>query len=496
MNNYKTRILFCSLLTAFSILQVRPILSQGTQNSDLQNLLASVVIVRSDSYSDTGDPFEIGEQNLSKDVGSGFIIQGNKILTNAHVVSESKYLKVKHYNSGKYYPATVEFVGFDCDLAVLKVEDEEFFQGLEPLEILDSSPSLGSNVLILGYPQGDENLTLENGTVSRLERQRYSFSGLDYRKVVRVNANILPGYSGGPAIQNGKVVGITFEVSQIQGNTAYLIPPEIILHFLKDIEDGSYEGFPYAGFTFQNGNSEALKKYLTIPEGLQGILVNKVYPDSSFSEVLRQEDFIYKIDDSFLNSEGGLLESSNRSVIDLIEPRFVGENITLYFYRSGKHYKIATPLKKTKSLELYREQELRNFLGAGLLFQPVNRALFGKEGKRIEAALRYHYSYFIQDDLYRFTERDLLLTTVFPDPLNSKYIPYRFKILESINGKTPSNLEDFKNLWNSFSGGNIVLKFRGISLPVVFNRESIRTIDARVRKRFDVRSDALKAGAK
>ncbi|TXC45587.1 serine protease, partial [Salmonella enterica subsp. enterica serovar Typhimurium] len=134
--------------------------------------------------------------------------------------------------------------------------------------------SLGSNLLMLGYPEGDENLTLENGVVNRVERLRYSFTGLDYRKVIRVTANILPGYSGGPAIQNGQVAGITFEVSQLQGNTAYLIPPEIVLHFLKDVQDGSYDGFPYAGFTFQNGNSDSLKQYLKVPAGLQGILIN------------------------------------------------------------------------------------------------------------------------------------------------------------------------------------------------------------------------------
>ncbi|TGK13075.1 serine protease [Leptospira fletcheri] len=493
----KTRfLLFLFCFSALFVLPGSPVRSQNSTsgNQDLKNLFGSVVIVRSDSYPDPSDPLEFGDQDLSKDVGSGFIIQGNRILTNAHVVADSKFLKVKHYNSGKYYDAKVEFLGYDCDLALLKVEDDEFFMGIEPLEIADESPSLGSNLLMLGYPEGDENLTLENGIVNRVERLRYSFTGLDYRKVVRVTANILPGYSGGPAIQNGKVAGITFEVSQLQGNTAYLIPPEIVLHFLKDVEDGSYNGFPYAGFTFQNGNSESLKRYLKVPAGLQGVLINKVYPDSSFSEVLQQDDFLYKIDDAFLNNEGGLQEFTGRTIVDLIEPNFIGQTLTLFFYRNGKHYKVPTQLKQTKSLDMYRDRESKNFVGAGLMFQSVNRALFGKESQRIETALRYHYSYYIQDDLFRFTERDLILTTIFPDPLNSKYLPYRFKILESINGKTPSDLSDFKDLWNKYADGTIVLKFRGVGLPLILDTKTIRTIDARVKKRFDVRPDANKEG--
>ncbi|TGL64080.1 S1C family serine protease [Leptospira sarikeiensis] len=471
-----------------------PVSSQTNGNSDLKNLLNGVVIVRSDIYPDAGDPLEFGEQDLSRDVGSGFIVSGNRILTNAHVISESKYLKVKRFNSSKYYNAKVEFIGFDCDLALISVEDEEFFSGVEPLELSEESPSLGSNLLMLGYPEGVENLTLENGLVNRVERIRYSFTGLDYRKVIRVSANILPGYSGGPAVQNGKVAGIIFEVSQVQGNTAYLIPPEVIQHFLKDIQDGQYDGFPFVGFTFQNGNSESVKKYLGIPQNLQGVLINKVYPNSSFSDVLQTDDFLYKIDEAYVNNEGGLLEFTGRTIVDLIEPGFVGQKLTLYFYRNGKNYKIQAELKKTDSLELYRDRQIRNFLGAGLLFQPVNRALFGKESQRVETALRYHYSYFIQDDLFKFTERDLILTTIFPDPLNSKYLNYRFKILESINGKTPANISEFRDYWKKYSNGTVVLKFRGVGLPLVLDAKTVRTIDLRVRKRFDVKSDEAKEG--
>ncbi|TGJ98261.1 serine protease [Leptospira langatensis] len=478
------------------ILGSNPSFSQGSPNPDLKSLLGSVVIVRSDIYPDPTDPLEFGDQDLSRDVGSGFIIAGNKILTNAHVISESKYLKVKHFNSSKYYNAKVEFLGFDCDLALISVDDDEFFAGVEPLDIADDSPSLGSNLLMLGYPEGGENLTLENGLVNRIERIRYSFTGLDYRKVIRVGANILPGYSGGPALQNGKVAGIIFEVSQVQGSTAYLIPPEVVQHFLKDIQDGKYDGFPFVGFTFQNGTSEAIKQFLKIPDGLQGILVNKVYPNSSFSDVLQTDDFLYKIDDAYLNNEGGLLEFTGRTVVDLIEPGFVGQKLTLYFYRNGKNFKTQAELKRTDSLELYRDRQVRNFLGAGLLFQPVNRALFGKESQRVETSLRYHYSYFIQDDLFKFTERDLILTTIFPDPLNSKYMNYRFKILESINGKTPQNIEDFKELWKRYSGGTLVLKFRGVGLPLILDTKTIKIIDARVRKRFDIKSDEYQEASK
>lgn len=357
---------FLNILILLSIFQLS---AQNGNTADLKVLLDGVVIIRSDTFSEKEDQDNYSEKSILRDAGTGMIISGNRILTNAHVVSNSSYLKVKHFNSSKFYKAEVQYLGFDCDLAILKVEEDEFFSGVEPLEISEVSPALGSNLLILGYPGGDENITLENGNVSRVERVRYSFSGLDYRKAIRVNANIIPGYSGGPAIQNGRVVGITFQVSQSQGNVAYLIPPEIINHFLKDVEDGTYHGFPFPGFSFQNGHSSSLKSYLKIPEGLNGILINTIYPDSSFSDLLQPEDFVYKIDNSYLDGDGGIMDEIGGFIGDLIEEKFIGDHIKLFFYRNGKNYKVEGTLKRVPTLDIYRQQnKSSSFLSGGFCF--------------------------------------------------------------------------------------------------------------------------------
>ncbi|MDP8249238.1 MAG: trypsin-like peptidase domain-containing protein, partial [Candidatus Tritonobacter lacicola] len=61
--------------------------------------------------------------------GSGFIIKGQRIITNAHLVSDSKYIEVKKENSATPYRAIVSFIGHDCDLAILDVPDKSFFDG-------------------------------------------------------------------------------------------------------------------------------------------------------------------------------------------------------------------------------------------------------------------------------------------------------------------------------------------------------------------------------
>src|ERR1700756_436171 len=65
---------------------------------------------------------------LQRGVGAGFVISDNRILTNAHVVANSRYLTVERDGDPNKYPATVQFIANDCDLALITVAGPEFLQ--------------------------------------------------------------------------------------------------------------------------------------------------------------------------------------------------------------------------------------------------------------------------------------------------------------------------------------------------------------------------------
>jgi len=100
--------------------------------------------------------------------GSGCILNGNKILTNAHVVADSTFIQVKKNADPKKYTAKVEYMGHDCDLAILTVNDPKFFKNTTYLE-LGELPKLQESVSVLGYPQGGGMLSITKGVVSRVE---------------------------------------------------------------------------------------------------------------------------------------------------------------------------------------------------------------------------------------------------------------------------------------------------------------------------------------
>jgi len=100
--------------------------------------------------------------------GTGVVIEGRRILTNAHVVTYSSQLYVETSESGDKRAATVEAVSPGMDLAVLKLEDESFFVDRSPLSRGSALPQVKDSVHVYGYPQGGSSLSITKGIVSRI----------------------------------------------------------------------------------------------------------------------------------------------------------------------------------------------------------------------------------------------------------------------------------------------------------------------------------------
>ena len=64
--------------------------------------------------------------------GTGWVVAGERLVTNAHVVSNARFLTVEKENDPKKYIANVEHIAHDCDLALLKLDDPSFFKGTKP----------------------------------------------------------------------------------------------------------------------------------------------------------------------------------------------------------------------------------------------------------------------------------------------------------------------------------------------------------------------------
>src|SRR6516165_6935575 len=84
--------------------------------------------------------------------GSGVVIEGKRILTNAHVVAYASQVQVQGNQSGDKISATVEAIAPGIDLAVLKLEDDSFFDKRPPLPRASILPQIKDPVLAYGFP--------------------------------------------------------------------------------------------------------------------------------------------------------------------------------------------------------------------------------------------------------------------------------------------------------------------------------------------------------
>src|SRR2546429_5789926 len=242
---------------------------------------------------------------LQRGVGAGFVISGNRILTNAHVVANSRYLIVERESDPNKYPATVQFIANDCDLALITVSAPDFFRNMLPLKF-GEIPALESTVSAYGYPIGGERMSVTTGIVSRVDFQLYTHSSVDQHLAIQISAQINPGNSGGPVMQNAKVMGVAFQgySGHVAQGVAYMIPTPVINRFLKDVSNGHYDKYVDLAISYSKLQNPAQRKFLGLKDDDRGVLVSTVVEAEPSGKVLMPGDVLLTIDDHPVASDG------------------------------------------------------------------------------------------------------------------------------------------------------------------------------------------------
>ncbi|KAJ7298714.1 hypothetical protein O6H91_Y475800 [Diphasiastrum complanatum] len=305
------------------------------------------------------------------------MISGRRLLTNAHCVEHHTQVKVKRRGDDTKFVAKVLAIGPECDIALLTVDDDNFWKGVEPLKF-GSLPRLQDGVIVVGYPVGGETISVTSGVVSRIEVTSY-VHGASELLTIQIDAAVNPGNSGGPAFNDrGECVGIAFQVLRLVDaeNIGLLIPTTVIYHFLNDYErNGIYTGFPCLGVWWQRLESSALRSFLKMKPSQKGVLIQKVAPTAPSYDVLQKGDVILRFDGIPVANEGTVpFRSAER--IDfhfLVTQKFSGESAEVEILRDGKVMKVQTSFKPPVHLvPIHNEGRLPSyFIVAGLVFVPV-----------------------------------------------------------------------------------------------------------------------------
>jgi S1-C subfamily serine protease len=442
--------------------------SYAAQSSGLQKPEQSVYLIMTvhQEYNYV-TPWKL--ENMSQSSGTGFMIANNMILTNAHNVSDCRYVEIRKENLAKLFQAKVVFVGHDCDLAILTVEDKSFYNDTATLELADL-PSVNSTVSTYGFPMGGDRISVTEGIVSRIESDTYAHSGADSHLVIQTDAAINPGNSGGPVIQNDKVVGVAFQGLQEADNIGYMIPTTVIEHFLKDISDGKYDSFGSMGAVFFPGlHSESYREYLKVPQDQDGLVVLSTLLNSSVESVLKMNDVLTKIDDYNIDNDGMIMIHGLRlSISEAIESKQVGEKLNLTFYRQGELKTASATVALNRPVfeqALIYDQPPPYVCYAGLVFVRATRNFLETWGPRWPRDIPFYLKYLFAHsmDINKEPKRKeyVVLSTVMADEINSYANQFVSQVVDEINGKKIFCLKDVSDAFKQGSEDFYTIKFMG-----------------------------------
>jgi S1-C subfamily serine protease len=399
--------------------------------------------------------------------GSGAVIEGGRILTNAHVVANSTFIEVRRYGETKRYQAKVVAVSHQADLAIITVEDKHFFKDIAPLTFGDL-PKIEQKVAVFGYPTGGNTLSITTGVVSRIEHHRYVHSNEKFL-AIQVDAAINPGNSGGPAISDGKIVGVVMQSRNRAQNIGYLVPTMVIEHFLTDISDGHYDGFAHTGLTIEKLENPTLRRLYNLDDNTTGELVVDWVYNSPAKEVFKKDDIITAVDGHNIENDGTVEfryheYTSWKYYIDLHQ---MGEAVVFDVIRDGKKIQVALPLKKrVDDMLLVKTKRYDTmptyFIYGGYVFTKLTANLLASLGS---SALELRY---LATQMPTQERKEIvILLKVLASKLSVGNYNVRLWVIDTLNGQTfPDFTTFYKRITHSDAPITVLADKEGVKLAI------------------------------
>jgi S1-C subfamily serine protease len=457
---------------AFSLAVVVPFVFSAWAEAKDQNTSSVVKVFVTRREPEFARPWNKG--NPQETTGSGVIIEGNRILTNAHVVLYASQIFVQADQSTERVPAKVKAIAPGIDMAIVEVDKPSFFDGHPPLPIAKDLPALKQSVSVYGYPVGGEQVSVTQGIISRMEYTSIYYFNNGLR--IQVDAALNPGNSGGPAVADGKIVGLVFSKITQGENIGYLLAADEIQTFLADIKDGKFDGKPQIWDYLLSTENEALRAKL----GLQKEAGMVVYrPFSTASDYpLKKWDVITHIGDEPLDSQGNVkVNDSLRLQFQYLIPKLVKDGrVKLKIIRDRKPLDVLVPVRPDGNyvIPFMLGRYPRYFVYGPVVFMPAYQDI----AYRLPSQLMMYsqsplLSQVMQHPEFEGQEIVTIGCGLLPHKTSKGYTPTPFTVVTHINGTPVRNMRHLITLLRDAKDEFLTIDLAGNSPPLVFRREEV-----------------------
>lgn len=305
-----------------------------------------------EGYPDNGsDPQSDQEGTTQQEVGGGsgfFITSDGLILTNRHVVSDTQADYTVLTNDGKKYSANVLARDPARDVAVIKIEGNNF-----PILALGDSDSLqiGQTTIAIGNSLGEFSNSVSRGIVSGLKRNLVAGSGFGSSEkltdVIQTDAAINSGNSGGPLIDiQGNVIGINVAMAQGAQNVGFALPINQAIRLIEQAKGGAKISIPFLGVRYISIDT-SVQKEAQLPFDY-GVLVMRgskitdlaVIPGSPADKAgIVENDIILEVNGKKINADNQLS--------DVVAKHNVGDTLKINIWHKGQTKEVEVKLQES-----------------------------------------------------------------------------------------------------------------------------------------------------
>ncbi len=231
----------------------------------------------------SASPDSPGDQNVTS-LGSGFVFdKEGRIITNHHVVRDSKNVDVTFIDGNRYVASVVGSDPFN-DIAVIDISQNISGQ-LSPLTLGNSSAvEIGDQVIAIGNPYGlagsmSVGIVSQKGRLISTEGSQFSIPS-----VIQTDALINPGNSGGPLLSIGEEVigmntaGVLSDSGSFSG-IGLAVPSNTISKIVPAlINKGNYT-HPWLGISASTLTSKLTENFENLSRDFKGVYVDTIIKD-------------------------------------------------------------------------------------------------------------------------------------------------------------------------------------------------------------------------
>ncbi len=425
--------------------------------------------------------------------GYGVVIAEDMILCVAELVRDATLIRAGKRADYRSYPAEVEFVDWDINLALVRVGDGDFFRGLSPVR-LEADIDFEDPV-VFGVMEETRETRSFPGRIVGAAVVRYPLSTA---MLLSLNASVnLEGRSAGlgePAWTKDGLVGLAMSYDS-SANLARLVPAVVIQRFLEAVAKDS-PAVPLMGFMTSPAVNPVLKEYLGLSPGIEGVYVRGVIPGSAAEGVVKRGDLLSRVGGTDIDSSGNYSHPrwGRLDFLDLVyRGYFPGDELEVEVWRDGGPLNLKVPLGTRRDAPLlipvHTFASPRYLVAGGLVIQELTGDYLRGWGREWQHAANKKFLYhFFYDNIAGRNGREgmVIISRVLPAEVNIGYQDLADVVIAEINDLPILSFTDVDKALERPAGGfhRILLEEhnREIVLPV----EGLEEADARIRIEYGI----------